>query len=88
MTNKKHKLSYSNANWDVIHARQEKKWAQRSGEVVVIKPADPEKLATMKQARSKTVERAKKKKQKKIKKSYVAKFNKKNRQKMFEGEIE
>jgi hypothetical protein len=42
----------------------------------------------MKQARSKTVERAKKKKQKKIKKSYVAKFNKKNRQKMFEGEVE
>ena len=46
MTNKKHKLSYSNANWDVIHARQEKKWAQRSGEVVVIKPADPEKRRT------------------------------------------
>lgn len=88
MSDKKHRLSYSNANWDVIHARQEKKWAERSGEVVIVKPADPEKLAAMKQARTKTVKRAKNKQQKKIKKSYVKKLNKIHRQNMFEGEIE
>lgn len=38
MTDKTHRLSYSKADWDLIHARQEHKWAKMASDVTVIKP--------------------------------------------------
>jgi hypothetical protein len=46
-----HKLHYRGVNWNKVHARQEKKWAAKSEDVVVVKPADPEKLKEFKQQR-------------------------------------
>jgi hypothetical protein len=46
-----HKLHYRGVNWNKVHARQEKKWAARSESVVVLKPADPEKLKEFKKER-------------------------------------
>lgn len=38
MSDKKHKLAYSRADWDKINAIQESKWASKSSDVTVIKP--------------------------------------------------
>lgn len=46
-----HKLHYRGVNWNKVHASQEKKWAAKSEDVVVVKPADPEKLKEFKQQR-------------------------------------
>lgn len=46
-----HKLHYRGVNWNKVHARQEKKWAARSQEVIILKPADPEKLKEFKKER-------------------------------------
>ena len=44
MTDKPYKLSYSKADWDLINARQEMKWAAMASDVTVIKPDGTKKI--------------------------------------------
>jgi len=46
-----HKLHYRGVNWNKVHARQEKRWAAKSQDVVILKPADPDKLKEFKEQR-------------------------------------
>lgn len=74
MTNKKHKLAYSKADWDLINARQEHKWAVMASDVTVIR-ADGTVEIIPNAAKEIDIKKMPKKKYKQ------------KRQQMFEGEI-
>jgi hypothetical protein len=44
----KHKLIHSGVDWKKVYKAQSKKWASRSGPVIVIKKADQEKISKTK----------------------------------------
>jgi hypothetical protein len=73
MTDKQYRLSYSKADWDLINARQEHKWAAMASDVTVIKPDGTTKIIR---------NTAKPINAKKIKKQ-----SKHKRQQMFDGEV-
>jgi hypothetical protein len=73
MTDKTHRLSYSKADWDLINARQELKWAAMASDVIVTKPDGTTKII------KNTV--------KPINAKKIKKESKHKRQQMFEGDI-
>jgi len=73
MTDKTHRLSYSKADWDLINARQEMKWAAMASDVIVTKSDGTKKII------KNTV--------KPINAKKIKKESKHKRQQMFEGEV-
>jgi hypothetical protein len=83
----KYRLRYKNADWDKINARRERLWAEKAGEVVVVKPADPEKVKEY-QEKKKLKQQEEKQKHESNKKEFYKRLNKNaRRQKMFDGNI-
>ena len=67
MTDIKYRLTYRGVNWEKVHKRQDKKWADKSGDVMVISAADPEKLKefrAQRNAQGLNISRKKKKRKK------------------------
>jgi hypothetical protein len=48
-----HKIHYRGVDWKKVNKRQEAKWAARSSEVTIVKPADPDKLKALMASRPK-----------------------------------
>jgi hypothetical protein len=84
---KKHRLQYRNADWDEINARRERLWAEKAGEVIIVQPADPEKVKAY-QEKKKHQQEEEKQKHENNKKEFYKRLNKNSRrQRMFDGNI-